>query len=421
MNQKLQKIITEVQQRFKLENYTLSTWSIFHEKRSLAQANYILSMEWFPNETDNNLKDDDLNPSGTAIIDINFHSGVLYQIVFVNGMSNKNAKDIFPSPKSTNVTQWVEEVTGLIMDKNFMLTSAENNKYHFQATINNLPVIPLGTIQVEFNNQDELILFSLDGVFPDETDIAQEPFTLTIENISHLFKQQLKLFELPVVDNSRWMPVYIIDELFVNNSDMTTFQDPTEHDKQLDLTLSWSTQLESSTEPLARIDLSTEVTFEQALENKPHPDNKLVTPTEKETVITKTRNFLRHEYPLDSDKWFLHKIYREHGYLTAELKLITEAQRVIRRKLKIMMDPSNYDVINFVDNQTFIDMFDDYKEAEKIKIASDDAFEKLKNKLNLSPVYVGQSHNNSYALYGQIGSEYGVLATTGEVINLNEL
>lgn len=421
MNEQLKKKINEIQQQFKLENYSLGTWSIFHEKRSLSNSNYVLSMEWYPNEVDNNLTDDDLNPNGTIIIDIDFHSGDLYQIVFVNNVSNKDAKDTFPTPQRSSVIQWIEKVTGLTVDKHFMLTNEENNKYYFQAAIDHLPTIPLGTIQVDFNGQDELILFSIDGVFPNKSKIVPETFTLKLEDMHHLFKQQLKLFELPVVNKGRWTPVYTIDELYVKNYNMTTIQDPAEQDERLDLTFEWSEPLAGSVEQLEEIDLSTEVTYEQALENKPHPDNKPVTAVDKEKAIEKLRDFLRREYPLDSGKWFLYKVYREHGYLTSELKLANETQRVIRRKLTVMMNPTDFKIINYIDNEAFLEMFDDYLEAETITITPDTAFEKLKDKLSLTPVYVYESDNNQYALYGQIGSEYGVLATTGEIVNLNDL
>src|SRR5699024_12464313 len=117
----------------------------------------------------------------------------------------------------SNVIDCVAVITQLVIGKQFIIHMSRYNAFRVSSAVYHIPVAPPGTIQVEFNNSDELTLFSIDGFFPVENKVAWEPFSLLPENLEHLFKQQLKLIDIPLEEEERWLPIYGIDEIYVRN------------------------------------------------------------------------------------------------------------------------------------------------------------------------------------------------------------
>ncbi|HLR51719.1 MAG TPA: hypothetical protein VK072_02475 [Candidatus Avamphibacillus sp.] len=255
MNEQIQNIVNDIQEQFKLNDYFLKRYHIFHEKRSLSEGNYILNMEWFPNQTKGQAEkeDEDLNPEGTVSIDIDFHSRELYRIIFVGMVSNPDAKDIFPTPEKANVINWVEETTGLTFGKQFKIESERDNTFYFRAAIDNINTAPSGMINVEFNEKDELTLFSIDGLFPSEEKVAREPFSLLPENMEHFFWEQFQLVEVPVEENETWLPVYMIEELYIKNNSEKTFPYGSLDREIMNTKLEWSVPLQGPFNPKEEI------------------------------------------------------------------------------------------------------------------------------------------------------------------------
>src|SRR5690625_7523004 len=69
-------------------------------------------------------------------------------------------------------------------------------------------------------------MFSIDGLFPTEDQVVWEPFSLVPKKVEHLFKQHLKLFEVPIEKDEKWLPVLGIAELYVRNRDEQTLEYP---------------------------------------------------------------------------------------------------------------------------------------------------------------------------------------------------
>src|SRR5690625_3608418 len=424
MDERIQQLVDEVKQQFKLEDYFLKRYHIFHESREAGQAVYVFSMEWFPNDMNHEKADndeEDLNPDGTVVIEIDFHSEALYRLVFVGGVSHPQAKDLFPSPGKAKVIDWVEEITDLVFGKQFKIDSAKDNAFRFSAAVDHIPVAPPGTIQVEFNNSDELTLFSIDGFFPVENKVAWEPFSLLPENLEHLFKQQLKLIDIPLEEEERWLPIYGIDEIYVRNQGEQTLEYVASQKENINLPLEWSTPLEGSIKEKTEIDLSTEVTLEQALEKKPHPDNEPITNEEKQLVIKRTRDFMRQEYPHDSGKWTIFTITRENGYILSELRIVQANVQIFPRKIKVIFSRDTLIVTNYIDNKMLLDMFAEYKESDSEVISAEVAFDKLKDHMTVTPVYLYHPNEDMYYLYGKIDSNFEVNATNGEIVHLDGL
>ncbi|WP_235749586.1 hypothetical protein [Neobacillus bataviensis] len=74
-----------------------------------------------------------------------------------------------------------------------------------------------------------------------------------------------------------------------------------------------------------------------------------------------------------------------------------------------------------MDNKPFLKMYMDLKEAEEIKVTKEEAFEKLKELIELTPYYVYDFEQGYYVLCGKLDSHYAVKAYNGEVVELSEL
>lgn len=424
MDQHVQLLVSEVQQRLKLDQYFLKRYNIFHEKGESKQAVYVLSMEWFPTEMVGNERGNDkqdLNPTGTVVVEIDFHNKTLYQLVFVGDVSHPQAKELFPSPKKAEVIDWVEETTGLTFGKQFMINYENKKEFRFSAAIDHIPVLPLGTIQVKFNSSGELTMFSIDGLFPTEDQVVWEPFSLLPKKVEHLFKQYLKLFEVPIEKDEKWLPVLGIAELYVRNRDEQTLEYPFLNKSVINLPLEWSSPLEEPFHKKEDIDLSTEVTLKQAIANETHPDQKPVTEAESKMVIEQAKDVMRREYPKESSKWLIHTIYRKNSYLIAELRPIQKSAKVISRKISVIISPTTLQAINYIDNNGLLEIFNEYTSSDNVIVSAEDAFNKLWDHITIKPVYVYHPNEDTYYLYGEIDSEYVINATTGETVYMREL
>lgn len=421
MNEKLKEIIDSNSEKFKLDNYTLKNHHIFREQTGMGKTSFILSMEWVPKE----IKEwaDDYNPPGTAIIDIDVHSRLLRRIVFVE---NENLTDAdLPDASSTELAiEWVEQETGLTFGRQFKLIHEEEKELLFHAAVDNIAVFPSGTIQLEFNEAGKLSLFSIDGYFPDESQLDWEPFALTPDTILPIAQAHSKLLEIPLEEEGKWTAVYSAPTIFVTNDGKRTISfEEVESPKsyiEKDITLEWKAPL-GSTFSMRKVDLSLEATEDEAFAGTVYDDNEVLTVEEQEKAEDATRKFLQNEFPEDSGKWRLSAIWRENGYIFAELKPAAPDARVIDRKIKLIVDSATFEPINYIDNSIILDMFQDFEQADKPVLSIEEAFSKLRPHIEITPVYVFDKKQDRYILCGKADCDYGIDAVTGSLILLDEL
>lgn len=96
MNEHVKEIANKLQQEYGLEQYVLKREHIFSETTQENQTNYILSLEWFPvHQSEEN---EEYNPEGTAVLEVNLHTNELKQLIFVNDVSYAT-EGIFLLPK----------------------------------------------------------------------------------------------------------------------------------------------------------------------------------------------------------------------------------------------------------------------------------------------------------------------------------
>ncbi|WP_010097757.1 hypothetical protein [Ornithinibacillus scapharcae] len=417
MSQTIQDIVDDIQKKYGLDHYVLHNHHIYAETNVSNKTDYILSLEFLPSEQE--IKEGEYNPSGTAIIDMNLHTKDLKQITFLNNVSNAT-EGIFPQQDMDQIIDWIEEETGMMFGKQFKLVHEYENEVSFQATIDNMEVAPTGAIDLIFNEQGQLTQFSIDGIFPTEEEVDWEPFSLTTEDIIDTIMDHLTLVETPDEENQTWLNLWQVKTFYIKN-DRTKLILPEnlyQLDKfhQLHITVEWDKpHLETFT--TEDYDFSTEVSYEEALENRGEPAP--ITEIELQNCLEEVTKVVSNLFPDESGKWTVTGMYPEKNYIICEL--IGEKYRSIQRKLKLIIQRDNFTTVNYWDNKFILDMFRPFKEPEQAKIAKVEAFEKLQSSIELTPVYVKESHSDTYQLCGRIVCDDVVDAVSGELIKIFEL
>lgn len=421
MHEKLQELITYTSEKFNLTDYELKRHHFFKEKHRLNETVYILNMEWFPREAID--EGDDFNPPGAISIDLDFHTKQLKDIVFVHGINRLEA-NLPEADQIEAAIEWVEQESGLEFGRQFKLINNDGTQLSFRAAADNIAVFPSGYIQLDFNEEGKLSQYSIHGTFPEEDKIRWEPFNLTSSQTENIVKQQCTLFEIPIVDQEKWLNVYGVSACFITNDGerIIAFEE-VENDfsyTPLQTTLHWET-IEERAFPAQDIDISTETTLEAALENKQPAESQHISEETQQNAISLVKAYLQSIKPEDSGKWKIISLRREASYLFAELKLAAGESRVINRKITIILDAATLQPVNHVDNVALLETFQVFKEAKEAKLSLAEAFNTLFQYVEITPVYVYNKTEDMYKLCGKIDCDYAIDATTGELITLDEL
>ncbi len=306
-----------------------------------------------------------------------------------------------------------------------MIAHEEKQALSFGAAVDNIPVTPTGTIEVAFNDDGELTLFSIDGTFPDGEQIAWEPFALTPDKYEPVAKSQCQLLELPDQGQEKWLPMYGMEEVFIANDAERTIPFTFEADRysfvSKDEILRWDEPLDGEFER-KEMDLSPEVTLETVLANVPHPDTIPLTDAEAGACEREVIRFMRLVYPDESGKRKLTGIYLQNGYIVAEIKPVKDdAKNALDIKIKLLIERDTLTAMNYIDQDRLFEAFKHFTEADEAAVSQEEAFDKLRGYLEMDPVYVYDASSDSYIMCGKLDCAYGVNAVTGEVVALNTL
>ncbi|ALX49688.1 hypothetical protein AOX59_14585 [Lentibacillus amyloliquefaciens] len=422
MAEEFQTVVDDIRESLSLNNHKLKRHHFFREKNHFNETTYILSMEWFPENS--NIATDDYNPEGTAVVDVNFHTKEIKQILFVNNVNSAD-HSVYPSSVvKEDVIDWIEDMTALTFGRQFLIAQEDEQKLVFRAAVDNIPVSPSGMIRVEFNENGLLTLFSIDGEFPTEEQIEWEPFALTPDTYEPVAETQCQLLELPSQEQEKWLPVYGMEELFLTNDATRTIPFTFGEDRSSfipkDEVLRWDAPLEGNFER-KEIDLSSEVTFETVLANTPHPDTFPLTDEEVEACEREVLSFMRLVYPNESGKRSLTGFYLKDGYIKAEIKPVHDAKKALNLKINLIIERNTLRAVNYFDQDNLFEAFKHFAKSDKPILSSEEAFEKLRGHLDIDPVYVYDSERETYIMCGKLDCDYGVNAVTGEVLKLNEM
>lgn len=415
MDERLQQTIEETEKTWGLEAYRLQHHSIFIEKNIVSGHAYILEMEWVLNHSE-----EYEHPKDSILLEVNLDTKKLCRL-FIKG-KNHLSKSLPAAGDTEAIIEWIEEKTGLDYGRQFKRTIEQNNELYFHAAVDNVPVFPTGSIHVRFNTEGDLSLFSIDGHFPVEEEIHWEPFDLTTDEMEKAAKQQLRIIELPVESEEKWISAYYIPVHYVSNDgNKVILEEDLEkpvHYEVIDELLEWE---EADEEPFIKqeIELSTEVSAEQAFEHREPVDVPLTAEEKKRTKETATR-FMQQVFPTDSGDWKLTAAWPNFGYIFAEIKRKEYDAKLIERKIKLIIDRDSMEALNFTNNDQLLEVIRHFNPAAKPTISKEEAFDKLKTELDIIPVYIYDRNEKKYHLSGRAACPYGIETTSGKIIPLQQ-
>ena len=232
------------------------------------------------------------------------------------------------------------------------------------ACIDGVAVSPPGYIEIEFNQEGKLTLFSIHGQFPSKDLIKEEKYSLSLDSLEHLKKEQLRLSEFPSYELKTIYPVYAVEEIFVTNDGTTTIPFEILADEgyflKINQTIYWD---EPMNKPFERKEINwiEDITAEQAFSCEPSPDSFRITKVDQEKCMVAVKNLLRQEYPDESGNWVLKELYRDKGYIHATLKADKQDYRVFQRKIKVFIDRKSFQVVNYMDSKLMLKTLTTFK------------------------------------------------------------
>ncbi|WP_284139617.1 MULTISPECIES: hypothetical protein [unclassified Virgibacillus] len=421
MDSRIKRLIDATKIKFGLDNYYLKRHGLDRYVNIFNETVYTLSMEWFPNHVEE--PEDDSNPEGTAVIEVNVHSHKFVSAIFV--MEKTYAKNgiSFAGLHINDIIKWVEQETGLTYGRQLQLQKEDDGRLLFKEVINGVDVSPSGSVEIKIDEEGKLTFFAVHGQFPSKEMIKEETYTLSFDKVEHLAKEQLKLIEFPSHDQKRLIPVYGVEEVYILNKQMTMipfdFIANVRSYINIDKTISWDTPMKIS---FIRKEIRCEgITADQAFSSQPSPDSCPITKKEQEASVLAVKDFLRQEYPNDSGVWNLKTLHRDKGYIHASLGTNKQDNRIFQRKLRVIIDGSSLQAVNYMDNKPMLEIFDQFQAPDNSTINKGEAYKKLKNLYELKPYYVYDFEQKQYLLCGKLDCQYGVNASNGNVIFLTDL
>jgi len=419
MDPRLQSIVEMCKEKFGLSAYELESHSIHKERNNKGEAYYKFNMEFFPNVLTEPIEED-VNPDGTVVIDYNLQQDLVETIIFVNEKSY-STKTHFTEKTAEEVAAWVEKETGLSYQTDFKLSEALEEGYQFKADVDGIDITPAGMIEVEFDESGKLISYNLFDTIPTEAEITKSAFTLTLEEIEPLVKQQLQLVNFPIEAESRFAPVYAMEEVYVpmDGSRWITYFEHERSEVKVDEVMSWDVPLIG--EPTRdQPNFIAEASVEEAFGNVGVGEKLFVTDEQIEQCKVIVRDVLRMVLPKESGMWKLATLQRHENFIEAVCQLNEGNSSFFNRKFVVLINPETMAVVNYLDNGQMFEIFDSFTPAEQAVVSHEDAFEKLLSYISLDPVYVFDTITEKYILCGLLDAAEGIDAITGEVVSLED-
>lgn len=425
MNANIQQLIDQTKAKFGLDLYYLKRHSFYRYVNMFNETIYTLNMEWFPSHEAEPV-DDDVNPDGTAVIEVNLNTGQIESVIFVMDKTYAQHGVTFKRPYPAHVIQWIEQETGLIYGEHFHMHQKEKGELSFEEAIDDVQVTPSGRIEVKWNEHGQLMYFTHNGPFLAKTLLKAEEYALSLDKLENLAKQQVQLFQWPSFEHNRIRSIYALEKIYVKNDGTGTlpFEIGREetHCIHMNEVIEWNEPLNNTFEK-KEIDIHENISAEQAFSLEPSPDSFPISKEEQAECIKAVRTFLAQKYPKDTGKWVLKTLHRDHGYIHAVLKTNGQEGSGFMDKIKVFIDASTFEAVNYIDKKEMFQVcgiLSPSQSANEISISQKEAFEKLRERLELTPIYVYDEVQKQYVLCGKLDCHDGVDAESGEVFSLKE-
>lgn len=421
VNEQEEKIIEWTRLKFGLAHYDLRRSSYSRRVTLFNETVYQFCMEWFPKDA--SIVEEDLNPEGTAVIAIDLSTNQVESAIFVGGETYAKDGIVFQQRDVESIIKWIEAETNLIYGRQFQLDSHKGGKYVFKECYKGLDISPPGYIELKLNSDGELVFYSVYGQFPTEEVVKEEEYTLTVKQVKKTAQAQIRLIHDPSFKDEKIYPTYALEEIYITNdlSKTIPFEGFTDRGGRIELEelLVWSEPLQNNFTQ-SELVLIEDISAKQAFTNEPSADIEPINESEGTVYIDVVKTFLRQVYPAYSGEWLLTSFNRDTGYIHANLKGSKSQSFIFQRKLKVIIDPHSLEVITYIDNQLLSDQFKTYDGPEEVVLSKEEAYEKIKEFIELKTCYVYDDDTQKYILGAMIDSSYGVDAHTGEVFLLED-
>ncbi|WP_010097365.1 hypothetical protein [Ornithinibacillus scapharcae] len=421
MDKRIEALINDTRARFGLDGYFLKRHQLYRRVNLFHETIYSLSMEWFPNHEVNH--DGDYNPEGTASIEMEIDSKKYSSVIFVEGKTFANGVS-FQDYSTDDIIKWVEQETGLQYHKQFLIHKEDEGNLQFSECIDGIP-LSSGYITVQFDEQARLTMFTSNIVAPTEEVIEREEYTLTIEQMEDLVMKQLKLIHYPSFEQEKLIPVYGIEEIFIRNDVSSTIPFELNMDANsylpVEETMYWEEPIHGKSMERRELNWEEVINPEDAFHQVPSPDSKPITEEQVKKSIHLIRDFLSVEYKNDSGMWVVKTLHRDKGYIHAILRMNKDSGTIFQRKLLIIIDPDDFTVVNYLDNEAMLGMFAHFEKTVGKILTRELAYKKLKAYLQLDPRYVFDANQRKFVLCGKLDCQYAVHAISGEIDSLSTI
>lgn len=402
MNEQLQQWADMIQEKFGLEDYTCFDIVTAYEKNDWNETDYRFTTEWLP-PGHTSRTEDESNPKGTAVIEVDVKTGRLKSAIFVGGTAPIRGLSFLTGDRD-EVIRWVEQETGWTYGDQF-IDAESDYTFSFRTAYKGVPVMPDGYINVSLDEQKKLTFFSVQGLVPDKA--KESAFQLTVESVENLANERLEFVEYPSKEEEKWLPLFMIDEVLVDNETGKGVEENQE-------ILTWKTAKNKKVRRKLVQMAPAELDESRLFDFPPHPDTLPITKKGYAKIREASTEFLQTYVPKESGEWSLSSVRRTNGMIAARLMNVNDVS-VIPRMWKLFFDKDSYTVVSYVDDSSWMnETYGDYEKAAKPLLSKSEAFEKIKPYLEVTPVYVYDG--NTYRLNGKLDSNVAVHAVTGEIV-----
>ncbi|REB07262.1 hypothetical protein DVB69_10465 [Sporosarcina sp. BI001-red] len=414
MDKRIEAVLEELKKTLGLQQFVLHTHSLSQEVSAFGGFDILLTADWLPPATATP-EDDDMLPDGTVSTRYSLR---FQQLLFAVTQGERSFADSVASSEEQFI-QWMEQQTGFRGGEDFVLTNRHENGIEGASVHNNIPIHTDGFLEIEWDSLGRIMTCHLPIIASNQ--FEEGPFTLTLEAIEPLVRQQLTPIRLPIEDEARFADYYAIDEVFIAQDGTILPYFTEEQSARFPRTvLQWASTSKRQFERQAIQPFGTELTAEEAFTVLNQPFSG-VTDEDLQGCIQSTTSFLSSVLPKESGEWELYRIMRRPGIIEVVCRKLGETAGPLRRKLLILLNKDTYEVMNFMDSSDMSQLFEGFTQPLTEAVSQVEAFEIMVSSITIDPKYVFHQASGTYKLSGLLDSEDCVDAVTGELKQLNDL
>ncbi|MEW4282429.1 hypothetical protein [Priestia koreensis] len=376
-------------------------------------------MEWFPEHVID--REEECNPPGTVVVDVNIHSGEIVSIITVEDTSYTSLMEF---QSFEEMVSRIETITYLTYGAHFKLKEEKDQTYRFQAYLDKI-LSPIGGIEVRLDENGRLLSYLKYGDFPSSSSHSQRSL-LTKEECMGIIQQQIRLIHIPSFEEEAHILVYGLEELYIVGEDrfLRPYTIVQHNGTIVDVhqVLTWDTPLQVPFEQ-GNVFFQDNISLDEVKQRATHPDLLPISDEQKQLCIAAVTDCLRQEFPNDSGKWEFARIERHNGYIHGILHPLAshDPHSVFKTKCTMIVNPETNKVMTYINNEVLMAPFKEFAAAPKAVVTKAEAREKLLSRIELKPCHIFNEEKGQYVLASLLDCDYGVHAVTGELLRLADI